>query len=145
MVSTLWLWRHWFVNIRQVQSMQKKTPLKVSMIRLVHFIVNTLHLWLSRFWLRQLQTLAAIYMWNRILMFSKFKMERRLNFEGMISALILKANNQIIKLENTMPTLHKNCKENEFTGLIRHLDGSYYDRSPSFKKKYYHLYGFLYL
>ena len=24
-----------------------------------------------------------------------------------------------------MPKLHKNCKENEFTGLIQHLDGIY--------------------
>ena len=51
-------------------------------------------------------------------------MERRLNFEGMISHLFLKAkqpNDQIGK--NTMSTIHKNCKENEFTGLIRHLDG----------------------
>ena len=51
-------------------------------------------------------------------------MERRLNFEGMISHLFLKAiqpNGQIRK--NTMTTLHKNCKGNEFTGIIRHLDG----------------------
>ena len=50
-------------------------------------------------------------------------MERRLNFEGMISNLFLKAKQPMIKLDNTMPTLHKNCKEKEFTGLIRHLDG----------------------
>ena len=39
-------------------------------------------------------------------------MERRLNFEGMVSHLFLKAkqpNDQIGK--NTMPTLHKNCKK----------------------------------
>ena len=51
-------------------------------------------------------------------------MLRRLNFEGMISHLFLKAkrpNDQIEK--NTMPTLHKNCKENVFTGLTLHLDG----------------------
>ena len=48
-------------------------------------------------------------------------MERRRNFEGMISHLFLKAkqpNDQIGK--NTMPTLHKNCEENVFSGLIRH-------------------------
>ena len=29
----------------------------------------------------------------------------------------------MINWKDTMPTLHKNCKENEFIGLIRHLDG----------------------
>ena len=50
-------------------------------------------------------------------------MEQRLNFEGMYSILLLKQNNQIINVKNTMPTLHKNCEGNEFTGLITHLDG----------------------
>ena len=50
-------------------------------------------------------------------------MERRLNFEGMISHLFLKAkqpNDQIGKI--LCPRFIKKCKENEFTGLIRHLD-----------------------
>ena len=47
-------------------------------------------------------------------------MERRLHFEGMISYnLFLKQTNW----KNIMPMLHKNCKENEFTGLIQHLNG----------------------
>ena len=34
-----------------------------------------------------------------------------------------------------MPTLYKNCKENEFTGLIRHLDGIVLWQEPQFQKK----------
>ena len=48
-------------------------------------------------------------------------MERRLNFEGMISHLFLKAkhpNDQI-----AVPMRHKIFKEKEFTGLIRYLVG----------------------
>ena len=51
-------------------------------------------------------------------------MERRLNFEGMIFHLILKAkksNDQIGKI--LCPRFIKNYKENEFTGLIQYLDG----------------------
>ena len=51
-------------------------------------------------------------------------MERRLSFEGMISHLFLKAkqpNDQIGKI--LCLRLLKTVKENEFTGLIRHLDG----------------------
>ena len=51
-------------------------------------------------------------------------MECRLNVERMISHLFLNAKKQMMKLENTMLTLHANCKGNEFTGLIRHLDGT---------------------
>ena len=49
----------------------KTTPFKVFIISLVNFIVNTctLNLWLSKFWLQQPQTLAAMYMWSRLLMF----------------------------------------------------------------------------
>ena len=46
-------------------------------------------------------------------------MERRLNFEGIISHLSLKAKQSNDQIGKTMSTLHKNCKENEFTGLIR--------------------------
>ena len=49
-------------------------------------------------------------------------MECRLNFEGVASHIILKAKQSNDQIEN-MPTLHKNCKEKEFTALIRHLDG----------------------
>ena len=49
-------------------------------------------------------------------------MERRLNFEGIISHLFLKAKTtKLSNWKNTMPMLHKNCKESEFTGLIRHF------------------------
>ena len=49
-------------------------------------------------------------------------MERRLNLEGMISNLFLKAKQTNDPIGKIL-CLHKNCKENEFTGLIRHLDG----------------------
>ena len=51
-------------------------------------------------------------------------MERRLNFEGIISHLFLKAkqpNDQIGKI--LCSCFIKTVKKNEFTGLIRHFDG----------------------
>ena len=51
-------------------------------------------------------------------------MERRLNFEGMMSHLFLKTkqlNDQIGKL--LCQRFIKTVKENRFTVLIRHLDG----------------------
>ena len=50
-------------------------------------------------------------------------MERKLNFEGVISHLMLIAKQSNDQIGNTMPILHKSCTEYEFTGLIRHLDG----------------------
>ena len=47
-------------------------------------------------------------------------MEHRLNLEG----TILKAKQSNDETgKHTMPTLYKNYKEKEFTGLIQHLDG----------------------
>ena len=57
---------------------------------------------------------------GKIYYVAKFKMEHRLNFEGMISHLIFKAKQMA---RNSMPTVNKNCKDNGFTGLIRHLVG----------------------
>ena len=62
-------------------------------------------------------------------------MERRLNFEGMISHLFLKAkqpNDQIGK--NTMHTLHKNYKEMNLLALAGIKMESFYDRNHRFNK-----------
>ena len=65
-------------------------------------------------------------------------MERRLNFEGMISHHILKT--KLSNWKNTMPTLHKNRKKKKkkekrnLLALSGNKMESYYDRSHSFNK-----------
>ena len=59
----------------------KTIPLKVLMINLRI---------LSKFWLRQPQTQAVMFMWNRLLMFKQVQDWTLPNFKGMIS-LVFKA------------------------------------------------------
>ena len=50
-------------------------------------------------------------------------MERRLNFEGMLSHFFLKAKQPNDKIGKVLcPRFIKTVKENEFTDLIRHLE-----------------------
>ena len=115
------------------------SALQIFIIRHVDFIVNTLNLRLSKFWLRQAQTLASVmYIWNRHL---DVQTSLRWNTDWMISKgwypiLFLKQNNQMIKLDTSMPKLHNNCKENEFTGVIPHLDGIVLQYQPQFQYKW---------
>ena len=49
-------------------------------------------------------------------------MERSLNFEGIMSHLILKAKQSNDQIENILCPRFIKTARNEFTGLIRHLD-----------------------
>ena len=102
-------------------------------------------------WLTFVFFLNMFYYYYYYYVFRSMKQIALQSYEGcsLISAIGLitfTVSAQWLCWKNCMPTLHKNFKENECSGLIRHLDGIVLWHEPQFQYKYYHLYkGFLYL